>query len=103
MHTSDLVNAVADAEQTSGAHAARMVAAVFAAIAQALCRGETVTIKDVGRFALKTTQPHTKRLPNGSAKFVPLHQTPIFRASSSLKRLVWKTIDERGRRASDEC
>jgi len=95
MHTSDLANAVAAAEETSGAHAARMVAAVFREITDALCRGETVTIKDMGRFALKTTQPHTKKLPNGSAKFVPLHQTPVFRASSALKRRVWQTIDQR--------
>ena len=98
MHTSDLANAVAAAEQTSGAHAGRMVAAVFREITEALCRGETVTIKDFGRFALKTTQPHVKTMPNGERVFVPMKQTPIFRASSSLKRLVWKTIDERGRR-----
>jgi DNA-binding protein HU-beta len=63
MNTSDLVDAIAGANQLSKADAKRVVDSVFEAIAGAAAKGDEVSINGFGKFKVKATAAREGRNP----------------------------------------
>jgi len=95
MTTTDLIRELAEELVISEAQARCAVEAVFARIRASLCRGETVTIRDFGRWGLTKVKGHVTHVPAGRQVFVPPHQRPSFRAAQALKDAVWRTVNGR--------
>ena len=77
------------AAATSLSKAAAAVGALFSAIADALARGETVTVAGFGRFTTRDRAARTGRNPQtGDAVAIAASRVPAFKAGKALRNAV---------------
>ena len=89
MNKAELVSHVAAETSTTRAAAERMVGAVFAAIADALARDETVAIAGFGKFAVRGRAARQGRNPQtGEPVAVPASKAPSFKPAKALRDAV---------------
>ena len=89
MNKSELSARVADAVSLSGTQAASAVNAVFLAIADALARGETVTVAGFGTFTTRRREARQGRNPQtGESITIAASTTPAFKAGKTLRDAV---------------
>jgi len=89
MNKSELSARVADAVSLSGTQAASAVNAVFLAIADALARGETVTVAGFGTFTTRRREARQGRNPRtGESITIAASTTPAFKAGKALRDAV---------------
>ena len=89
MTRSELCARVAAATSLSKADAAAAVGALFSAIADALARGETVTVAGFGRFTTRDRAARTGRNPQtGDAVAIAASRVPAFKAGKALRDAV---------------
>lgn len=87
----DLVDAIVKSEDISKKDAAAAVNAVFGAVADALAKGDKVTITGFGTFDVKKTAAREGRNPATGAKIkIPAKKVPSFKAGAALKDKVAK-------------
>ena len=85
MNTTELVDAVAEANEISKAKAKEVVNSVLAAIVDAAKRGEEVAIAGFGRFSVKERQAREGRNPRtGEALSIPASKALSFKMSKSV-------------------
>lgn len=88
---SDLADAIAKSEELSKKDAAAAVNAVFGAVADALAKGDKVTITGFGTFDVRKTAARKGRNPATNAVIdIPAKKTPTFKAGAALKDKVAK-------------
>ena len=86
MNRKDIVDRVAGEAQVTKRAAETAVDAVFAAIVEALARGEIVTVPGFGRFAAKSRPARTGRNPRTGEPIAIGPSTAVsFRAGKGLK------------------
>ena len=86
MTRSELCARVAAVTSLSKADAAAAVGALFSAIADALARGETVTVAGFGRFTTRDRTARTGRNPQtGDAVAIAASRVPAFKAGKALR------------------
>ena len=89
MNKSELSARVADAVSLSRTEAASAVNAVFLAIADALARGETVTVAGFGTFTTRRRDARQGRNPRtGESIAIAASTTPAFKAGKALRDAV---------------
>lgn len=89
VNKSQLGARVADAASMSRAGADTAVGAVFAAIADALARGETVAIAGFGKFAVRRRPARTGRNPQtGEPVAIAASRAPSFKPAKALRDAV---------------
>ena len=89
MNKSELSARVADAVSLSRTEAASAVNAVFLAIADALARGETVTVAGFGTFTTRRREARQGRNPRtGESIAIAASTTPAFKAGKALRDAV---------------
>ena len=89
MNKSELSARVADAASLSRTQAASAVNAVFLAIADALARGETVTVAGFGTFTTRRREAREGRNPRtGESITIAASTTPAFKAGKALRDAV---------------
>ena len=89
MTRSELRARVADATALSKADAAAAAGAMFSAIADALARGETVTVAGFGKFTTKDRPARAGRNPQtGEAVAIAASRVPSFKAGKALRDAV---------------
>lgn len=86
MNTSDLVDAVAGANQLSKADAKRVVDSVFEAIAVAAANGDEVSINGFGKFKVKASPAREGRNPaTGAAMTIAASRKLGFSPAKAIK------------------
>ena len=86
MNTSDLVDAVAGANQLSKADAKRVVDSVFEAIAGAAANGDEVSINGFGKFKVKASPAREGRNPaTGAAMTIAASRKLGFSPAKAIK------------------
>ena len=89
MNKTELINAVAAKAEISKKDADKAVAAVFAAIEEALVKGDKVQLIGFGTFEVKERAARTGHNPHtGEAIEIAASKVPAFKASSTLKNAV---------------
>ena len=89
MNKTELINAVAAKAEISKKDADKAVAAVFAAIEEALVKGDKVQLIGFGTFEVKERAARTGHNPQtGAAIEIAASKIPAFKASSTLKNAV---------------
>ena len=89
MNRSDLTSSVAARTSVPGADADRVVAEVFATIAEALARGEKVPITGFGNFATRSRAVRHGRNPaTGESIAIAASTLPSFKAGKTLREVV---------------
>ena len=89
MNKSQLGAPVADAASMSRAGADAAVGVVFAAIADALARDETVAIAGFGKFAVRRRRARTGRNPQtGEPVAIAASRAPSFKPAKALRNAV---------------
>ena len=89
MNKSQLSARVADAASLSRAGADTAVSAVFAAIADALARDETVIVAGFGKFAVRRRGARTGRNPQtGEPVTIAASRAPSFKPAKALRDAV---------------
>ncbi len=89
MNKMDVVKAVASRAGLSQADADRAVNAFIDAIADALTRGEKVTVTGFGTFEVRDRAARMGRNPQtGAPLHIPATKTPAFKAGKGLKDAV---------------
>ncbi|MBR5826036.1 MAG: HU family DNA-binding protein [Clostridia bacterium] len=89
MNKTELINAVAAKAEISKKDADKAVAAVFAAIEEALVKGDKVQLIGFGTFEVKERAARTGHNPQtGAAIEIAASKVPGFKASSALKNAV---------------
>ena len=89
MTRSELGARVAAVTSLSKADAAAAAGAVFSAIADALARGEAVTIAGFGKFTTRDRAARTGRNPGtGEAVTIAASRVPAFKAGKALRDAV---------------
>ena len=89
MTRSELCVRAADAASLSKADAAAAAGAVFSAIADALARGETVTVPGFGKFTIRDRPARAGRNPQtGETLTIAASRTPSFKAGKALRDAV---------------
>ena len=89
MNRSDLTSSVAARTSVPGADADRVVAKVFATIAEALARGEKVPIAGFGNFATRSRAVRHGRNPaTGESIAIAASTLPSFKAGKTLREVV---------------
>ena len=89
MNKSELSARVADAVSLSRTQAASAVNTVFLAIADALARGETVTVAGFGTFTTRRREARQGRNPRtGESIAIAASTTPAFKAGKALRDAV---------------
>ena len=89
MNKSELSARVADAVSLSRNQAAAAVNTVFLAIADALARGETVTVAGFGTFTTRRREAREGRNPRtGESIPIAASTTPAFKAGKALRDAV---------------
>ena len=92
MNKTQLASHVAADLTLTRAEADRMVAAVFAAIGDALARDETVVIAGFGTFSTRTRDARRGRNPRtGEAIDIAASRAPAFKAGKTLREAVNKS------------
>ena len=85
LNTTELADAVAEANDISKAKAKEVVNSIFAAIIEAAKRGEEVAIAGFGRFSVKERPAREGRNPRtGEALNIPASKTLGFKMSKSV-------------------
>ena len=89
MNKAELASHVAAETSVPKATADRVVSAVFAAIGEALARGEKVTIAGFGSFATRTRPARQGRNPaTGESIAIAASTAPSFKAGKTLRHAV---------------
>ncbi len=89
MNKTELINAVAAKAEISKKDADKAVAAVFAAIEEALVKGDKVQLIGFGTFEVKERAARTGHNPQTGATIeIAASKVPGFKASSALKNAV---------------
>ena len=89
MTRSELCARVAAATSQSNADVAAAAGALFSAIADALARGETVTVAGFGKFTTRDRPARTGRNPQtGEAVAIAASRAPAFKAGKALRDAV---------------
>ena len=89
MNKHELVSHVAAGTPVTRADAERLVGVVFSAIADALARGEPVTIAGFGNFATRSRAARTGRNPRtGEPVAIAASSTPSFKPAKALRDAV---------------
>ncbi|AVX93008.1 HU family DNA-binding protein [Pseudomonas sp. FW306-1C-G01A] len=89
MTKSDIVDVVAASTKLSKADAGRALASVLESIAEALKRGESVSIIGFGTFSVKHRAARVGRNPqNGQAMDIQASRNPSFKPGKSLQEAV---------------
>lgn len=89
MTKSDIVDVVATSTKLSKADAGRALACVLESIADALKRGESVSIIGFGTFSVKHRAARVGRNPqNGQAMDIQASRNPSFKPGKSLQEAV---------------
>ena len=89
MTRSDLCARVAAATSLSNADVAAAAGAVFSAIADALARGETITVAGFGKFTTRDHPARAGRNPQtGDAVAIAASRVPSFKAEKALRDAV---------------
>ncbi len=89
MNKTELINAVAAKAELSKKDADKAVAAVFAAIEEALVKGDKVQLIGFGTFEVKERAARTGHNPQTGATIeIAASKVPGFKASSALKNAV---------------
>lgn len=92
MRKQDLIHEVAVATGQTEAAAGRSVNAVFAAIEEALAKGDEVMLSGFGSFRVVERAPRQGRNPrSGDPITIGPRRSPVFRAGTQLKRAVGAT------------
>lgn len=96
LYKTTLIRRVAQRTQRSQPVVQQTIAAALVVIAQALARGETVTLPGFGTFYTREQPPSTVRhIRSGQPLTIPAHRVAAFRVGDVLKRQVRR---EAGRR-----
>ncbi len=91
MNKTELVAAVAEKAELSKKDADKAVAAVLAAVTEALANGEKVQLVGFGTFEVRTRGARTGRNPRtGEDITIPESKVPAFKAGTPLKNAVSK-------------
>lgn len=89
MNKHELVSHVAAGTPVTKVDAERLVGVVFSAIADALARGEPVTIPGFGKFAVRSRPARTGRNPRtGELVAIAASRTPSFKPVKALRDAV---------------
>ena len=89
MNKTELINAVAAKAELSKKDADKAVAAVFAAIEEALVKGDKVQLIGFGTFEVKERAARTGHNPKtGEAIEIAAAKMPSFKAGAALKNAV---------------
>ncbi|MBR3816050.1 MAG: HU family DNA-binding protein [Clostridia bacterium] len=89
MNKTELINAVAAKAEITKKDADKAVAAVLAAIEEALVKGDKVQLIGFGTFEVKERAARTGHNPQtGAAIEIAASKIPSFKASSTLKNAV---------------
>ena len=89
MNKAELSSHVAAEISMPGAAADRVVSAVFAAVAEALARGDTVSIAGFGSFTARTRAARQGRNPRtGESIAIAASKAPAFKAGKALREAV---------------
>mgnify|MGYP003308345538 FL=1 len=89
MNKTELINAVAAKAEISKKDADKAVAAVFAAVEEALVKGEKVQLIGFGTFEVKDRAARTGHNPKtGEAIEIAAAKVPSFKAGAALKNAV---------------
>ncbi len=89
MNKTELINAVAAKAEISKKDADKAVAAVFAAVEEALVKGEKVQLIGFGTFEVKERAARTGHNPKtGEAIEIAAAKVPSFKAGAALKNAV---------------
>ena len=89
MNKTELVAAVAQKAELSKKDAEKAVAAVTAAITDALCAGDKVQLVGFGTFEVSERAAREGRNPkSGEVMNIPASKTPKFKAGKALKDMV---------------
>ncbi len=89
MRKQDLVRAVAEATSQSEAASTKAVNSVFAAIEDALAKGDEVTVSGFGSFKVVERAARQGRNPQtGEEMTIKARKSPVFRPGTQLKRAV---------------
>lgn len=89
MNKSQLIEEMAEAADVSKTAAARALDALTDAIAEALKKGDTVTLIGFGTFTVRERAARTGRNPQtGAAIEIAASKTPVFKAGKALKDAV---------------
>ena len=91
MNKTELIAAVAENAGVSKKDADRVVNAAIAAVTAALAKGDKVQIAGFGSFEVKHREARTGRNPATKETIqLPASDTPVFKASKTLKDAVAK-------------
>ena len=89
MNKAELIDAIAAGAEVTKADAARALDATIAAIANALKKGDTVTVVGFGSFVVRTRAARTGRNPKtGDAVALPGKHVPHFKPGKELREKV---------------
>ena len=89
MNKHELVSHVAAGMSVTRADAERLIGVVFSAIADALARGEPVTIAGFGKFTTRSRAARTGRNPRtGEPVAIAASRTPSFKPAKALRDAV---------------
>jgi len=91
----DIVGRICKRNEISMTDAVNVVEAAFEVIKASLERGETVKIKNFGKFSVRSKNERRGRNPlTGAEISIPVHKTSIFKASSEIKKRVNNTASD---------
>ena len=91
MNKAELIAAVAAAAEISKKDAEKAVAAVTAAITDALCAGDKVQLVGFGTFEVRNREARTGKNPQTKEEIqIPASKAPKFKAGRALKDTVNK-------------
>lgn len=86
---SDLIDYIADKADLSKVAAEKALKAALEGIADALTKGEIVTLSGLGKFSVSERAARTGRNPKtGEAIQIKARKVPVFKAGAALKQAV---------------
>ena len=89
MNKAELIDAIASTAELTKADAGRALDATVAAIADALKKGDTVTVIGFGSFTVRARAERTGRNPKtGEEIKIAAAKNPVFKAGKALKDAV---------------
>jgi DNA-binding protein HU-beta len=89
MNKAELIDAIAATAEVTKADAARALDATIASIANALKKGDTVTVVGFGSFVVRARAARTGRNPKtGEEIKIAASKNPVFKAGKALKDAV---------------
>ena len=98
MNKTELVAAVAQKAELSKKDAEKAVAAVTAAITDALCAGDKVQLVGFGTFEVRARSERKGINPATKEEIIiPASVTPVFKAGQVLKNIVAENNDKLGK------